>query len=34
MFNGIFIYKINMKTKIEQQIDKIKYLFEYEMGTM
>jgi hypothetical protein len=33
MFNGIFIYKINMKTKIEQQIDKIKYLFEYEMGT-
>ena len=32
MFNGIFIYKINMKRNIEQQIDKIKYLFEYEMG--
>ena len=32
MFNSIFIYKINMKRNIEQQIDKIKYLFEYEMG--
>ena len=32
MFNGIFIYKINMKRNIEQQIDKIKYLFEYETG--
>jgi hypothetical protein len=33
MFNSIFIYKIDMKKSIEQQIDKIKYLFEYEMGT-
>ena len=32
MFNGIFIYKINMKRNIEQQINKIKYLFEYETG--